>query len=90
MKVLLTTKSNPDDFRKLYPFSPALVETLVAVSSLLQRERTAIKVMVQLLSRQRDTLELGQIIPVGDLFDLISEGDDAFSAGMKAYFLLCA
>ena len=86
MKVLLTTKSNPDDFRKLYPFSPALVETLVAVSSLLQRERTAIKVMVQLLSRQRDTLELGQIIPVGDLFDLISEGDDAFSAGMKAYF----
>jgi hypothetical protein len=86
MRVLLTTKSNPDDFRKLYPFSPALVETLVAVSSLLQRERTAIKVMVQLLSRQRDTLELGQIIPVGDLFDLISEGDDAFSAGMKAYF----
>lgn len=86
MRVLLTTKSNPDDFRKLYPFSPALVDTLVAVSSLLQRERTAIKVMVQLLSRQRDTLELGQIIPVGDLFDLISEGDDAFSAGMKAYF----
>ena len=86
MRVLLTTKSNPDDFRKLYPFSPALVETLVAVSSLLQRERTAIKVMVQLLSRQRNTLELGQIIPVGDLFDLISEGDDAFSAGMKAYF----
>ena len=85
-RVLLTTKSNPDDFRKLYPFSPALVETLVAVSSLLQRERTAIKVMVQLLSRQRDTLELGQIIPVGDLFDLISEGDDAFSAGMKARF----
>lgn len=86
MRVLLTTRSNPDDFRKLYPFSPALVETLVAVSSLLQRERTAIKVMVQLLSRQRNTLELGQIIPVGDLFDLIAEGDDAFSAGMKAYF----
>ncbi len=86
MRVLLTTRSNRDDFRKLYPFSPALVETLVVVSSLLQRERTAIKVMVQLLSRQRDTLELGQIIPVGDLFDLIAEGDDAFSAGMKAYF----
>lgn len=86
MRVLLTTKSNRDDFRKLYPFSPALVDTLVAVSSLLQRERTAIKVMVQLLSRQRETLELGEIIPVGDLFDLIAEGDDAFSAGMKAYF----
>lgn len=86
MRVLLTSRSNRDDFRKLYPFSPALVETLVAVSSLLQRERTAIKVMVQLLSRQRDTLELGQIIPVGDLFDLIAEGDDAFNAGMKAYF----
>ncbi len=36
-------------FRKLYPFSPALVQTLIAVSSALQRERTALKVMVQLL-----------------------------------------
>ena len=32
-------------FRQVYPFSPALVQALVAVSSLLQRERTALKVM---------------------------------------------
>lgn len=86
MSVLLTHTSKREDFRDLYPFSPALVETLVAVSSLLQRERTAIKVMVQLLSKQRDTLALGEIIPLGDLYDEIAEGDDAFSADMKVYF----
>jgi hypothetical protein len=85
MKVLLTSKGRKEEFRQLYPFSPALVETLVAVSSLLQRERTAIKVMVQLLAKQRDTLELGTIIPVGDLFDQIAEGDDAFSVAMKTH-----
>jgi hypothetical protein len=85
MKVLLTSKGRKDEFRQLYPFSPALVETLVAVSSLLQRERTAIKVMVQLLVKQRGTLELGTIIPVGDLFDEIAEGDDAFSVAMKVH-----
>lgn len=86
MSVLLTRTSKREDFRDLYPFSPALVETLVVVSSLLQRERTAIKVMVQLLSKQRETLMLGEIIPLGDLFDEIAQGDDAFSADMKVYF----
>ena len=86
MRVLLTSTGNKDDFRKLYPFSPALVETLVAVSSLLQRERTALKIMVQLLVKQRDTLRLGQIVPVGDLYDEIAQGDEAFSADMKAHF----
>jgi hypothetical protein len=43
MNTLLTRNSSKDDFRKLYPFSPALVETLVAVSSVLQRERAALK-----------------------------------------------
>lgn len=47
--ILLTSKSDADAWRKLYPFSPALVETLVVVSSLLQRERTALKIMLQLL-----------------------------------------
>lgn len=60
MKTLLTREANRDDFRKLYPFSPALVETLVAVSSLLQRERTALKVMAMLLSEQKETLKLGR------------------------------
>lgn len=86
MNILLTSQSNRDMFRQIYPFSPALVETLVAVSSLLQRERTALKVMLQLLVEQRDHLMLGEIIPVGDLFDAISEGDEAFSDVMRAHF----
>ena len=86
MNTLLTRNSNRDDFRKLYPFSPALVETLVAVSSVLQRERTALKVMASLLVDQRETLQLGQIVPVGDLFDQVSQGDEAFNADMRTHF----
>jgi hypothetical protein len=86
MNMLLTSQANREMFRQTYPFSPALVETLVAVSSLLQRERTALKVMLQLLVEQRDHLKLGEIIPVGDLFDAISEGDEAFSDVMRAHF----
>jgi hypothetical protein len=86
MNTLLTRTSNKEDFRKLYPFSPALVEALVAVSSVLQRERTALKVMAMLLVEQRETLQLGQIVPVGDLFDEVSQGDEAFSADMRIHF----
>lgn len=86
MDVLLTNTSDPQTFRRIYPFSPALVETLVAASSLLQRERTALKLMLQLLVEQRDTLKLGDLVPVGDLFDVISEGDEAFSDVMKNHF----
>jgi hypothetical protein len=86
MNVLLTSQANREMFRKVYPFSPALVETLVAVSFMLQRERTALKVMLQLLVEQRDRLKLGDIVPVGDLFDVISEGDEAFSDVMKIHF----
>ena len=56
-----------------------MVDTLVGVSSVLQRERTALKVMAILLSDQRETLQLGDIVPVGDLFDVIAHGDEAFS-----------
>ncbi len=53
---------------------------------MLQRERTALKVMLQLLVDQRDTLELGEIVPVGDLFDVIAEGDEPFTEGMRIHF----
>ncbi len=86
MSILLTPKLDRSVFRKVYPFSPALMETLIAVSSVLQRERTALKVMLQLLVNQRDTLELGQIVPVGDLFDVIAEGDEPFTEGMRIHF----
>ena len=85
-ETLLTPRADPALFRKVYPFSPALVETLVAVSALLQRERTALKVMLQLLVDRRETLELGEIVPVGDLFDAIAQGDEPFTEGMRHHF----
>ena len=85
-RVLLGSDADDTMFRQVYPFSPALVQALVAVSSVLQRERTALKVMVQLLVDQRDALELGQLVPVGDLFDVIAEGDQPFSEEMRIHF----
>ena len=84
--ILLTQGFGEEAFRRVYPFSPALIDTLVHVSSVLQRERTAIKVLMQLLVTQRDTLEVGQLVPVGDLFDVIADGDEPFSEGMRLHF----
>ncbi len=62
------------------------MQTLVAVSSLLKRERTALKVMLQLLVDHRDHLMLGDIVPVGNLFDVIANGDETFSDVMQRQF----
>lgn len=86
MDTLLANEYDRDMFKLIYPFSPALMETLVAASSMLQRERTAIKVMMQLLVEQQDTLEVGHIVPVGDLYDAVAHGDEAFSQDMKVHF----
>lgn len=83
---LLTREGDREMFRQVYPFSPVLVQTLIAVSSLLQRERTALKLLVQLLVDQRDTLQLGDLVPVGDLYDVIESGDEPFSQAMKVRF----
>lgn len=61
-------------FRLTYPFSPALVSTLRSLASVMQRERTALKVMQQMLVDRRDTLTIDEILPVGDSFDLIVQG----------------
>ncbi|MCM1984071.1 phage resistance protein [Lyngbya confervoides] len=86
MNTLLTSEGDREMFRKVYPFSPALVQTLIAVSSVLQRERTALKVMMQLLVDHRESLSLGDIVPVGDLFDVVAHGDEAFSPEMAIHF----
>ena len=86
----LTPRADSAMFRKVYPFSPALVETLVAVSSLLQRERTALKVMLQILVDRRETLDLGEIVPVGDLFDAIAEGDEPFATSNPGRRAACS
>lgn len=86
IEALLTRDYTPDMFRQIYPFSPALIKTLIAISGLLQRERTALKVMKQLLVEQRDELQVGDLIPVGDLFDVVAYGEDAFNNEMKEHF----
>ena len=86
MKTLLTSEGDRAMFRQVYPFSPALAQTLVAVSSVLQRERTALKAMVQLLVDHRETLKLGDVVPVGDLFDIIAHGEEVFSEEMRIHF----
>src|SRR5690606_22935671 len=84
--ILLTNQGDREQFRSLYPFSPALVQALVALSTALQRERTALKVMLMLLVQQRDTLELGNVIPVGDLYDVIASETKPFSDAMRQQF----
>ena len=76
-KHLLTDSagSSAVDFEKVYPFSPALVDAMVALSAIMQRERTALKIMSELLYRGRDELTVGDVIPVGDLFDVVVLGD---------------
>jgi len=54
------------EFRLTYPFSPVLVSTLRNLSSVMQRERTALKVMQRMLVARRDTLTVDDLIPVGD------------------------
>jgi len=84
--ILLTSHGDRQMFRSLYPFSPALVQALVALSSALQRERTALKVMLILLVEQRDSLTLGGVIPVGDLYDVIAAEAEPFSEQMRLHF----
>jgi hypothetical protein len=86
LETLLTHEGDREMFRQVYPFSPALVQTLVAVSSVLQRERTALKIMLQLLVEKRRTLKVGDLIPCGDLWDMVAHGEEAFSDVMRACF----
>ncbi len=82
----LVANETPEAFRKLYPFSPALVEALVALSHSLQRQRTAIKLLVELLVYHMDDLEVGQVMGVGDLFDVLAGGEEAADGVMRARF----
>ncbi len=84
--VLLGANYPIQDFRKVYPFSPVLVDALVQASSMLQRDRTALRAMLELLVRRRETLAVGEVIPVGDLYDVISRGNEAVSGAFKEAF----
>jgi hypothetical protein len=86
LDVLMTEDGDREEFRATYPFSPAFMKALVAASSALQRERTALRVMLQLLVDRRDELELGDLVSVGELFDVLAQGDEPFAEEMKRHF----
>ncbi|MEW5659283.1 hypothetical protein ABGT92_28670 [Streptomyces cinereoruber] len=73
------THADWDDFRAVYPLSPALLNVLVALSGALQRERSGLKLVQQLLEKNADA-PLGRLVPLGDLWDvLVDETGAAFT-----------
>lgn len=86
MEILLARDGNKELFKQVYPFSPALIKALIAISSALQRERTALKIMLEMLVKRRDTLFVGDIVPLGDLWDVVADGDDTFSDLLRVRF----
>jgi hypothetical protein len=71
-----TAAATREAFRLTYPFSPAFTHAMVDISGALQRERTALKLMQQLLVDYRDTLPVGQLMPLGAIFDVLAAGVD--------------
>lgn len=72
------------DFREVYPLSPALLNVLVALSGALQRERTGLKLLQEMLRRRRADMKLGELIPLGDLWDVLSDGTgEAFTDRLR-------
>ena len=85
--VLIGSEGDEAAFQQVYPFSPALVEALVALSDCLQRERTAIRILMELLVHHLPDQPLGRVVPVGDAFDALAESEDPIDDPvMKARF----
>ena len=78
------------EFRLTYPFSPVLISTLRNLSSVMQRERTALKVMQRMLVDRRDTLTIDDLIPVGDAFDYVVDGGEPIDSHAGAMFRAAA
>lgn len=82
-----TTGADEESFRLTYPFTPAFMDTLVHISSALQRSRTGLKLMGQLLADHRDDATLDNLIPLGDLYPVIADGGDKpFVDSLKVEF----
>ncbi|WP_019811608.1 hypothetical protein [Saccharomonospora halophila] len=79
------TGADWQDFREVYPLSPALLNVLVALSGALQRERTGLKLLQELLRRRRDSMKIGELIPLGDLWDVLADGTgEAFTDRLRS------
>jgi hypothetical protein len=83
---LLLGELDEKEFRRLYPFSPTLIDALVALSNSLQKERTAIRLLTELLVEHIEDLKVGDVVGVGDLYDVIAGGDDTTDGVMRARF----
>lgn len=78
------TGADWSDFRDVYPLSPALLNVLVAISGALQRERTGLKLLQEMLHRRRADMRLGELIPLGDLWDVLADGTgEAFTDRLR-------
>lgn len=64
----LLGESGVEILQDVYPFHPALIDVLVDVSNLMQRERSALRLLYELLAANRD-LPLTHLLPVGRAFD---------------------
>ncbi len=73
-------------FRAVYPFSPALIQVLVGMSAALQRERTALKVLMEILVEHLSDFELGRLVAVGDLFDVLAGGEEPMDGVLREQF----
>jgi hypothetical protein len=60
-----------EDFRRVYPFHPALIRTLIDVSARLSRERAAIRLLYELLIERHPELPVGALVPYASLFDAV-------------------
>ncbi|MDZ4800307.1 MAG: hypothetical protein SGI92_19285 [Bryobacteraceae bacterium] len=86
LDTLLTADGDREQFRQLYPFHPALIKTLVAASTTLQRERTVLNVMAHILVKEQHRMRLGDLVPLGELFIEMRDGHDPFGAALKKQF----
>ncbi len=78
------TGADWSDFRDVYPLSPALLNVLVALSGALQRERTGLKLLQEMLHRRRADMKVGELIPLGDLWDVLAGGTgEAFTDQLR-------
>ncbi|REK92078.1 PglY protein [Streptomyces inhibens] len=79
------THADWKDFKALYPVSPVLLNVLVALSGALQRERTGLKLLQQMLYQRREDMKVGELIPLGDLWDVLAEGmGEAFTDRLRS------
>ncbi len=78
------TEATWDEFKEVYPLSPALLNVLVVLSNALQRERTGLRLLQEMLKRRRNDLKVGELLPLGDLWDVLVDGTgDAFTERLR-------